>query len=183
MTTPADPMAELVAAEARGRPPRFVFFWSERAAGDRPGPWVLSQWWPAPFGVDGVTYRTAEAYMMAEKARLFGDDAALAAILAARHPGAAKAAGRLVTPFDSAVWDAHRYDVVLRGNLAKFGTHPDLRAYLLSTAPKVLVEASPVDRIWGIGRAADDPDAARPSRWLGQNLLGFALMEVRERLT
>ena len=115
------------------------------------------------------------------QARLFGDERALAAILAADHPSVAKNEGRLVTPFDSAVWDTHRYDVVVRGNLAKFGAHDDLRAYLLGTAPKVLVEASPVDPVWGIGLSAADPAAGRPSEWRGANLLGFALMDVRDR--
>ena len=181
--TPAERMAWLRAAEADGRLPGFVLFWGDEPAAERPGPWVLSQWWEAPFEVDGVAYRTAEAFMMAEKARLFGDDGALAAILAAPHPALAKNAGRLVTPFESDVWDERRYDVVVRGNVAKFSAHDDLRAYLLSTAPRVLVEASPADRIWGIGLPASDPAASTPDGWRGDNLLGFALMDVRERLT
>lgn len=71
---------------------------------------------------------------------------------------------------------------MLAGTVAKFTQHPDLAGVLARTGTQVLVEASPVDRIWGIGRAAGDPDALRPSRWLGLNLLGFALMEARERL-
>jgi ribA/ribD-fused uncharacterized protein len=78
--------------------------------------------------------------------------------------------------------DLLRYDIVVAGNLAKFGQHDDLRAFLVGTGRKVLVEASPYDRIWGIGMAAGNPDAHRPSAWRGCNLLGFALMEVRERL-
>lgn len=175
-------MEGLLAAEAEGRLPGFVLFWGHEPGAAPVGPWVLSQWWTAPFEVDGVVYRTAEAWMMAEKARLFGDPDALAAVLAAEHPKVAKDVGRRVTPFDSAVWDRHRYDVVVRGNLAKFTAHDDLRAYLLGTAPKALVEASPVDAVWGIGLGAREVDAQRPSAWRGQNLLGFALMDVRERL-
>jgi ribA/ribD-fused uncharacterized protein len=67
-------------------------------------------------------------------------------------------------------------------HLAKFGQHPDLREFLMATGSRVLVEASPRDKIWGIGLAADDERAASPERWPGQNLLGFALMEVRQRL-
>lgn len=183
MRTPADRMEELLAAEAEGRLPALLPFWGHAAAAEHPGPWVLSQWWEAPFEVDGVRYATAEAFMMAEKARLFGDAAALAAVLAAPHPSLAKKAGRLVTPFDEAVWSAHAYGVVVRGNVAKFGAHDDLRAYLLSTAPRVLVEASPRDRVWGIGLGPRNPAAHTPGAWRGRNLLGFALMDARERLS
>lgn len=182
MPTPAERLTGLLVAEDEGTLPGTVAFWSEAARADRPGPWVLSQWYAAPFEVDGVRYATAEAYMMAEKARLFDDADALAAVLAATHPAVAKKAGRLVTPFDSTVWDAHRYDVVVRGNVAKFSAHDDLRRYLLSTAPKVLVEASPFDRVWGIGAGPDDLAVGRPARWRGRNLLGFALMDVRDLL-
>lgn len=92
------------------------------------------------------------------------DDENLAAVLAAPSPGAAKAAGRLVRGFDEERWAAVRYDLVVRGNLAKFGQRPELRDVLLRTGDMVLVEASPTDRIWGIGLAADDPAAASPSR-------------------
>lgn len=180
--TPYERLALLRAAEAEGTLPGFVHFWSHEPRAAHPGPWVLSQWWEAAFEVDGVRYATAEAYLMAEKARTFGDGERLAEILAATHPGVVKDAGRRVAPFDADVWAGARYDVAVRGNLAKFGQHDDLRAYLLSTAPKVLVEASPVDAIWGIGLAATDPAAERPSAWPGTNLLGFALLEVRERL-
>ncbi|HVF05583.1 MAG TPA: NADAR family protein [Frankiaceae bacterium] len=183
MRSPDEWMAELLAAESAGALPPLLFFWGHTPRDGHPGPWVLSQWWGAPFEVEGVVYPTAEAFMMAEKARLFGDETRLAEILAADHPAAAKDAGRRVTPFDSAVWDAHRYDAVVRGNVAKFSQHPDLRAYLASTAPRVLVEASPADRVWGIGLSAGDAAARTPSTWRGSNLLGFALTEVRERLS
>ncbi|MFO6230157.1 NADAR family protein, partial [Pseudomonas aeruginosa] len=71
---------------------------------------------------------------------------------------------------------------VIAGNLGKFGQNASLKKYLLGTADRVLVEASPVDAIWGIGLAASDPLAAEPATWQGLNLLGFALMEVRRRL-
>lgn len=84
--------------------------------------------------------------------------------------------------FDEARWLAHRFDLVVEGNFAKFTQHPDLLRFLLSTGDRVLVEASPVDAIWGIGLAANDPQSADPARWQGLNLLGFALMVVRDRL-
>ncbi|MFI9749605.1 NADAR family protein [Streptomyces collinus] len=161
----------------------YLHFWGHRPRPDgRIGASCLSQWWPAPFTVDGVAYATAEHWMMAAKARLFEDAAAERAALAAGHPAEAKKAGRLVRGFDEAVWARERFRIVVEGSVHKFGAHPELLAYLLGTGDRVLVEASPVDRVWGIGLAADDEAAMDPERWRGPNLLGFALMEARERL-
>ncbi len=170
-------------AVAAGEAPAYLFFWGHTPA--RAGvvdKACLSQWYPAPFTVDDVTYPTAEHYMMAEKARLSGDEETRSQILASTDPREAKALGRKVRGFDAAVWERERFGVVVRGNEAKFSADPALRAFLLDTAPRVLVEASPVDPIWGIGLAADDPAAQDPARWRGLNLLGFALMEARGRL-
>ena len=101
---------------------------------------------------------------------------------AAPHPGAAKALGRQVRGFDEQRWAEHRFDAVVTGNMAKFGQHRQLRDFLTSTGSRVIVEASPRDRVWGIGLAADDERAQSPERWPGLNLLGFALMEVRHQL-
>jgi ribA/ribD-fused uncharacterized protein len=120
--------------------------------------------------------------MMADKARLFGDEMMMSRILDAPSPGAAKALGRAIRGYDEGLWAANRYGIVLEGNIAKFGQNPDLLAYLHTTAGRVLVEASPADRVWGIGLAADDRRAGQPSQWRGLNLLGFALMDVREDL-
>ncbi|MEY9210715.1 NADAR family protein [Thermobifida halotolerans] len=175
--------AELARAQERGERLRFLFFWGHRPPrGGGVGPGCLSQWWEAPFTLEETVYRTAEHFMMAEKARLFGDGEAREAVLAAAHPGEAKKLGRTVRGFDETTWVGHRRAVVVRGNLAKFGQHRDLGDFLLGTGERVLVEASPVDRIWGIGLAADDERAGDVSRWRGQNLLGFALMDVREQL-
>jgi ribA/ribD-fused uncharacterized protein len=132
--------------------------------------------------VGGVTYRTAEHWMMAEKARLFGDAEAERAVLAAEHPAEAKKAGRLVRGFTEETWARERFRIVVEGSVHKFAADPALRAYLLGTGTRVLVEASPVDRVWGIGLASDDPAAGDPERWRGLNLLGFALMRARERM-
>ena len=174
----------LLAAEADGRDlPPFLAFWGHTAKADHAGPWVLSQWWPTPFQVDGVTYRHAESFMMAAKARLFDDSDMLEQILASEHPGEAKKLGRQVQGFDEAVWQTQCYAIVVAANVAKFAQSTSLRAYLLSTAPQVLVEASPRDRIWGVGLGPDNPKVNTPSQWRGRNLLGFALTEVRERLS
>jgi len=181
----ADPsawLAQLLDQELEGSLPDFLFFWGHTAGADHPGPWVLSQWWPVEFEVDGTVYRHAEGFMMAAKARLFDDEGALRRILAADHPGEAKRLGRTVRGFDEAMWTAARYKIVVSANLAKFGQHDDLRRYLLSTAPRLLVEASPVDMVWGIGIGAASDRARRPSEWRGSNLLGFALTAVRHLL-
>jgi len=160
---------------------KFVFFWGHTPArhDGQIGTHVLSQWWNHPFQVGRVGYPTAEHFMMAEKARLFGDEQRLAEILAATSPGAAKAAGRRVVGFDEAVWCDNRVEIVTRGSVAKFSSSPDLRRFLLGTGDRVLVEASPRDRVWGIGLDEHHPDAPYPSRWRGLNLLGLALMRAR----
>jgi ribA/ribD-fused uncharacterized protein len=121
--------------------------------------------------------------MMAEKARLFKDEETRAQILTAGSPKAAKELGRRVKRFDEQEWERVRFGLVVEGNLAKFSQNAGLGRFLLSTVDKVLVEASPVDRIWGIGMAADDEQSENPEGWRGLNLLGFALMEVRDRLS
>lgn len=181
--TAARTVQELAAACAGGASPRWVHFWGHRARpGAGVGPWCLSQWWPVEYVADGRTFTSAEQHMMWRKARLFGDEDAAEAVLAARSPAHAKALGREVRGFDEDAWTAHRFSVVVDVSLAKFSAAPALRDYLLATRRRVLVEASPLDRVWGIGLAADHPDAEDPVRWPGLNLLGFALMEARDRL-
>lgn len=90
--------------------------------------------------------------------------------------------GRLVRGFDEQTWRRERFGIVVEGSVHKFAAHADLREFLLNTGDRVLVEASPMDRVWGIGLAADDEAAGDPARWRGPNLLGFALMEARQRL-
>ncbi len=175
----------LIAAIDSGYRPKWLLFWGHKHSKDGSlGKTCFSQWWDGhPFEVDGIAYRTAEHFMMAEKARLFGDEKTCARVLEAASPAEAKKLGRLVGNFDEQAWLAARNDIVVRGNEAKFSQHPHLKDFLLGTGDRVLVEASPVDRIWGIGLAATDPGAEDPKQWRGLNLLGFALMEVRRRLS
>lgn len=169
---------------AAGARPKYLLFWGHRPERDgRIGAGALSQWWPARFTVDGVTYPTAEHWMMAGKARLFGDEEIVPRILKSRTPAEAKKLGRLVRGFDEARWAEARFELVTQGSVAKFGQDEALLAYLLGTGQRVLVEASPLDRVWGIGLAADSELAGDPARWRGLNLLGFALMEARARLS
>lgn len=173
-------VADVEKAVAAGERLKFVFFWGHQETAD--GKHCLSQWYPSPFTDGEHTFATAEHYMMWRKAMLFDDERTAARVLAAGHPKAAKDLGRQVRDFDQAAWEAARSAIVVDGNRLKFEQHDDERAYLLGTGDRVLVEASPLDRIWGIGLRADDPRASDPAQWRGLNLLGFALCEVRDIL-
>jgi hypothetical protein len=174
---------DVIEALGRGEPVEYLFFWGHRPSADGSiTKACFSQWFEAPFEKDGRRYQTAEHFMMAGKAELFGDLAMRDAILEAADPRKAKALGRKVKGFDELTWLEHRWRIVVEANLLKFGQNTAIREFLLATGDKVLVEASPFDRIWGIGLAATREEALDPSRWKGLNLLGFALMEVRERL-
>jgi ribA/ribD-fused uncharacterized protein len=166
-----------------GGQPKYLFFWGHQPEQDGSvGKGCLSQWWPAEFTVDGVTYPSAEHFMMTAKALLFGDAETAAKISTARHPRDAKSLGRQVSGFDEGPWAEDRFDLVVAGNVAKFGQNPELRDYLLATGDRVLVEASPLDRVWGIGMGSGNDLATSPELWRGLNLLGFALMEARYQL-
>ena len=174
---------ELLSVIRAGGQPKYLAFWGHQPPpGGGVGKGCLSQWWPAPFTVDGETYPSAEHFMMAAKALLFGDAEMAGRIRDAPHPGVAKELGRQVRGYDEQRWAERRFDLVVTGNLAKFGQHQELRDFLVGTGARVLVEASPRDRIWGTGLAADHEHSASPEHWPGLNLLGFALMEVRHRL-
>ena len=167
----------------QGYRPRYHCFWGHQPEKDGSiGKGCLSQWFHAPFTVDGDNFPTAEHFMMAGKARLFADEEARLRVLASPSPAAAKQVGRSVRNFDDGRWNAARFDIVVQGNVAKFGQNPAMRDFLLATGDRVLVEASPRDRIWGIGMGAANPDAEQPRKWRGQNLLGFALMAARAQL-
>ena len=119
---------------------------------------------------------------MAQKAWLFKDYEIFTKILDATDPKEIKALGREVKNFDHKIWSQHKYEIVAKGNRGKFGDNPELKDYLLSTEDKILVEASPYDKIWGIGMKEGTSGIENPINWKGENLLGFALMEVRDGL-
>jgi ribA/ribD-fused uncharacterized protein len=173
---------QLLSRIAAGQLLQFVFFWGHRPEGDgRIGPSCCSQWFDAGFELGGVHYATSEHYMMAQKARTFGDVEAFEQILASKSPEEVKKIGRRVRDFDAQIWSERSIEVVLEGNIAKFSQNSRLGIWLRDSAPSVLVEASPEDAIWGIGLHRDDPRAKDPSAWTGKNLLGFALMTVRDQ--
>lgn len=138
---------------------------------------ILSQWAPTRFEFEGVVYTRCEQWMMAMKARLFADADSYAMIMVIDDPRTHKAIGRTVRGFDEAVWKQHRQQIVYAGNLFRARQDTAFRTALLATDDKVLVEASPHDRIWGIGFNAANALANRP-RW-GLNLLGETLDLVR----
>ncbi|KAK1755176.1 hypothetical protein QBC47DRAFT_382960 [Echria macrotheca] len=165
-----------------------LFFWRETD----PSTGWLSQWYQSDFtDSDGIVYKSAEHYMMYHKAHLFSDQTTASTILAAPHPREVKALGRSVSNFSESVWKAHREAIVRRGSLLKFstphnvitgndGAPTSLKELLLGTGDRELVEASPLDRIWGVGFSPAKAEANR-ARW-GLNLLGRALMSVRDEL-
>lgn len=161
----------------------FLFFWGHRPSKD--GKIIkscFSQWWPCTFEEGGQEYYSAEQYMMAKKALLFQDSEIEKLIIETRDPKECKKLGRKVKNFDETKWDEEKYQIVKQANTLKFSQSDDLKAFLLSTKSQVIVEASPYDRIWGIGMTQDNPKATDPNSWKGENLLGFALMEVRDIL-
>ena len=166
-----------------GNQVKYLFFWGHQPNQDGSiSKSCFSQWYQAPFELNNIQYKTAEHYMMAEKARLFKDEAMLNQIMAAEHPGEAKKLGRLVKGFQQEEWEKHRFKIVIEGNIGKFSQNQELKAFLMNTGKRILVEASPRDRIWGIGLGQNNPEAENPYKWRGLNLLGFALMGVRNAL-
>ena len=159
---------------------KYLFFWGHQTGKSGVTAACLSQWHEAPFVVDGTRYPTAEHFMMARKADLFGDTSTSKQILQAPNPAAAKALGRQVRGFDEAAWVRHRFAIVVRANQAKFAQNPEIGEFLRQSGARILVEASPVDRVWGVGLAQDDDRITNPNLWHGLNLLGFALMQVRD---
>jgi ribA/ribD-fused uncharacterized protein len=149
-----------------------AFFWGS----------VMSQWFIRPMEVGGVRYNCCEQWMMAGKARLFGDEKALGKIMGTDSPKEQKALGRTVKGFVPCEWDAACRRIVYEGNLAKFSQHEDLRQYLLGSGDLVIVEASPHDRIWGIGMKRSEPGVEDPKNWRGKNWLGEAIMEARRTI-
>ncbi|WP_297907403.1 NADAR family protein [uncultured Parabacteroides sp.] len=160
----------------------FVFFWghSDRAKGQAKA--CLSQWYPCSFIVDEQYYNCMEQYMMAEKARVFGDEEVYDMILREYNPMNLKKMGRKVKNYNDDIWKSKRYDIVVKGNMAKFSQNTKMNLFLEETVNKVIAEASPKDMVWGIGLEEMHEDAIKPGKWPGENLLGFALMEVRDTL-
>ncbi|MBL4865458.1 MAG: NADAR family protein [Pseudomonadales bacterium] len=165
-----------------GNKVKYVFFWGHEEKAGKVSKTCFSQWYDSVFEDDGNQFITTEHYMMYHKAKLFEDKKVGEKVLGASSPGEAKALGREVRGFNQELWNEKRFEIVVNANLDKFSQNPDLRDFLLNTGNRVLVEASPLDKIWGVGLAQDNTAIENPNTWEGLNLLGFALMEVRDRL-
>jgi ribA/ribD-fused uncharacterized protein len=151
---------------------KFTFFWGGE----------FSQWYPSRFMIGGVIYNCAEQYMMAKKADLFGDHEMWEKIMNSTSPREQKALGRGIANFNPEVWNANCKQFVKEANIAKFTQNNNLYDVLMSTVGTTLVEASPEDKIWGIGLAHDDPRAQNRATWEGTNWLGEIITEVRDEL-
>jgi len=176
-------IAWLLQKYERNEKMKYIHFWGHsNDTKAEVGHFCLSQWFELPFAFEGVTYKTTEHWMMSQKAKLFKDSEIYDKILLAKTPGEAKDLGRQVRHFDTKVWMQHRWEIVKKGNMLKFGQNEKFKNYLLQTGERILVEASPVDNIWGIGLAKDAENINDIRAWTGLNLLGFILMEVRDEL-
>ena len=162
---------------------KYIFFWGHANKDNQEvGKFVFSQWFYSPFIVDEIEYKTTEHWMMAHKAKLFGDNKAFEEIVKADKPGEVKEIGRRIRGFDELKWNDKKFEIVKTGNIHKFNQNKRLKDFLIGTADRVIVEASPTDIIWGIGLTQDSNMVDNPYTWKGSNLLGFALMETRDFL-
>ena len=174
---------EIIKGIVRRRPDiEIIYFWGHTPNPKKITKSCFSQWYDVYFEIDGIQYHTTEQYMMASKARLFGDEDTLNEIMNATTPFEYKKLGRKVKGFEPSLWDEKKLDIVVEGNKAKFGQNPELKEFLLSTDDAILVEASPYDTIWGIGMDRETALNSKVEDWKGENLLGCALMEVRDWL-
>lgn len=142
----------------------------------------LSNWYPSLFTVEKKTFSSIEQFMMYRKAICFGDEAVATNILSTDDVAEIKALGRQVSNYDEHIWNGIRQIVVYEGLLAKFSQNENLKNKLKSTGEVILAECAVKDLIWSVGLSMTDPDRLDKTKWKGQNLLGYTLMMVRERL-
>lgn len=139
----------------------------------------LSNWYPSPFDLDGSHFSSNEQYIMYNKCLLFGDDASAKAVLATEDVSLQQKIGKEAKGYLNKVWAGKRQLVAVRGLLAKFSQNEDMRQKLEDTGDAWLVECAHSDTIWACGWKLTEDERFDASKWLGQNILGFALMEVR----
>ena len=142
----------------------------------------LSNWYPASFTIDGITFSSTEQYIMYRKCTLFGDNTSATAILDTDDPAQHQAIGRNASGFNGAVWDGMKQVLAFRGLMAKFSQNEALKTRLLTTGDAYLVECAHGDVIWACGIRLNEDERFDMSKWRGKNILGFTLMEVREAL-
>jgi len=157
--------------EAERKTSTHAYFWNS----------IYSQWYTTTnqFVENNIKYNNAESYMMYKKALLFNDTEIAQEILKSNHPGTVKRLGRKIKNFDDQKWNDNKLDIVERANYLKFTQNPDLLRMLLADKDLILVEASPQDKIWGIGLHFDDDKVLDENNWNGENLLGKCIMNIR----
>ena len=143
----------------------------------------LSNWYLSDFIVDEIKFTSMEQYMMYQKAMCFNDNDIAAQILETNDVAQIKALGRLVHNYNDHHWNGVRQVVIYEGLIAKFSQNEELLDKLISTGNTLLAECAVKDRIWGIGLSMTDPDRFDRTKWNGTNLLGYALMMVRDKIT
>ena len=131
---------------------------------------------------DGVKYSSAEQYMMAKKAELFKDLSIKEEILKYSNPNKIKKLGRKISNFNEKIWDDNKIEIVTQGNFLKFSQNKELNDLLIMDKELIIVEASPVDKIWGIGLHFDDNLVLEEKNWNGENLLGICIMKARKKI-
>ncbi len=142
----------------------------------------LSNWYLSRFRAGNIDFSSMEQYMMYQKAVCFHDKDTAAKILTTNDVARIKALGRLVSGYDDNYWNGIRQIVVYNGLMEKFSQNAELKKKLIETGNAILAECAVKDRIWGIGLSMSDPNRYEKAKWQGQNLLGYALMMVRESL-
>ncbi len=142
----------------------------------------FSQWYRCKFIISGIEYNCAEQYMMHQKALLFKDLISSKLIIKSKHPREQKELGRKIKNFNEATWEKHCKSIVYHGNKEKFLQNPYLLRVLKNTKKRIIVEASPNDKIWGIGIGIKDPQICNKKSWQGSNYLGYILSDLREEL-
>lgn len=142
----------------------------------------LSNWYPAVFVLDGIRFSSTEQYIMYRKCQIFGDEESAAAILKTDDPAQQQSIGRKASGFNAVVWNGMKQTLAYRGLLAKFSQNEELKKQLLETGNAFLVECAYQDIIWACGIRLNEKERFDMSKWRGQNLLGFSLMEVRKTL-
>lgn len=142
----------------------------------------LSNWYPAHFTVDGIEFSSMEQFMMYQKACHFHDASVAKEILSTNDVAEIKKLGREVHGYNENTWNGVRQIIVYEGLKAKFSQNAELKEKLVDTGDAILAECAVRDQIWGIGLSMRDPNRLDRSKWRGKNLLGYALMMVREQL-
>ncbi|MBP9739456.1 MAG: NADAR family protein [Chitinophagaceae bacterium] len=166
-----------------GNSPKYNYFLSDRCIQN--ADWdthCFNECFVAPFTIDGTTYNTLTHWIMAQKAALFYDYTTMEKIIQTKQAAHAKLLACYIKNFDEEVWLAHAYSIVVKGNLHKFKKHYHLQRKLLNTQQNVIVAVTAQDNIWGNGLAYFSKELSNPLKWKGSNLLGYALMDVRDIL-